>query len=74
MPMEPSKLRQIHDCLDRIAKRLDQIEAQRVFDDAEDDLEELLESGETFPAPQQPFSDGAPQRIHGEPSKKDLFG
>ena len=69
MPFTKSRLQKINDCLDMMSKRLDQIEAQRVCDDAEDDEDELLESGETFPTPQQPFSDSPPEHIHNQPEE-----
>jgi hypothetical protein len=69
VPFSKERLQKINDCLDMMARRLDQIEAQRACDDAEDDEEELLESGETFPTPQQPFSDSPPEKIHGSPEE-----
>jgi hypothetical protein len=67
--------------LDRMIAKADAWLTQReqeqaACQDAEDGkLEEDLSHGNTMPvAPSAPFSDGAPQRIHGEPSKKDVFG
>jgi hypothetical protein len=74
MAFTPSKLRQIHDCLDRMSKRMDEIEERRIRDDAEDcELEEELAAGNTMPvAPSAPFAHSPPAHIHGEP-KRDLF-
>jgi hypothetical protein len=74
MAFTPSKLRQIHDCLDRMAKRLDEAEERRIRDDAEDKIAELRE-GNTQPTPTQPFSDSPPERIHGEGREdQDFWG
>ena len=69
MAFTPSTLRQIHDCLDRISKRLDEAEERRTREDAEEDheLEEERAEGNTMPvAPSAPFADSPPEKIHGE--------
>ena len=59
MAFTPSKLRQIHDCLDRMSKRMDEMEEEQlVRHDADDrEREEELRKGNTMPTPTQPFSD-----------------
>jgi hypothetical protein len=76
VPLTKSQLQRFNDCLDVMSKRMDEMEAQRQarWDSEDRELEEELARGNTMPTPTPPFSDGAPQRIHGEPSKKDLFG
>ena len=69
MAFTPSTLRQIHDCLDRMSKRMDEMEANRQARwDAEDrQLEEELAHGNTMPvAPSAPYADSPPEKIHGE--------
>jgi hypothetical protein len=62
MPIEPSKLQQILDSVDRLlASNKEKLRTDFYNRDCDDPLH----------APKQaPFSDGAPQRIHGE-GKKD---
>jgi hypothetical protein len=72
VPFSKARLQKINDCLDMMARRLDQIEAQRARDDAEDDLEELEEEQFTNPLdapPSAPFADSPPEKIHGQPEE-----
>jgi hypothetical protein len=68
MAFTPSKLRQIHDCLDRMSKRMDEMEEEQlVRHDADDrELEEELAKGNTMPTPTHSFSDSPPEKIHGK--------
>jgi hypothetical protein len=67
MPVDRSQLRRI---IDKLETWMDQVEEQRAREDAaENEKEQLVDP---LAAPQQPFSDGAPQMIHGE-GKRDLF-
>ena len=73
MAFTPSKLRQIHECLDRMSKRMDEMEVnQNAHHDTEDrELEDEPVEGNTMPvAPSAPFADSPPSHIHGE-SKED---
>ena len=77
VPLTKSRLQRINDCLDMMSKRLDEIEEQRIREDAEDEIEALrgerLENPLEAP-PNAPFySDSPPAHIHGAP-KRDLFG
>ena len=78
MPVDRSQLRRMIDKMETALSIMErqQVARQKVLDDECDD--ELLEEGNTFPIPEQPFSDGTPQSIHGapdlKPSKRDLFG
>ena len=67
MPLNYSLLKKINDCLDMMSKRLDELEARRARNDALEDLddEEGYDITNPLEAPQQPFSDSPPQRIHG---------
>jgi hypothetical protein len=72
VPFSKERLQKINDCLDMMARRLDQIEAQRARDDAEDELEELEEEQFTHPLdapPSAPFADSPPEKIHGQPEE-----
>jgi len=69
--VDGSQLQRMIDSMERALTRMEEEQAAR--HDAEDcELEEELAEGNTVPvAPSAPFySDGAPQRIHGESSKK----
>jgi hypothetical protein len=62
--------------LDRMISKMDAWLTQREQEqaaryDAEDrEKEEELARGNTMPTPTQPFSDGAPERIHGQPDQE----
>jgi hypothetical protein len=58
MPMERSKLRQIHDCLDRMSDWMDQVEARRDAEEREELEEEQLVNPLEAPS-NAPFNDGA---------------
>jgi hypothetical protein len=69
--VDRSQLRRMIGSMERALTRME--EEQQARHDAEDrELKEELARGNTMPTPTQPFSDGAPQRIHGE-GKRDLF-
>lgn len=65
MPIPVSKLKQLLDCMDSLITRLDALEKRRARNDEVEDRDEEID--DPLDAPQQPFSDGAPRRIHGEP-------
>jgi hypothetical protein len=71
MPLSKSQLQRINDCLDMMSKRLDEAQERRIREDADDrQLEEDMREGNTMPIPAQPFSDGAPEKIHGQPDQE----
>lgn len=79
--VERSQLQRIIDQMEDIVNRLDTLQKRRArndaledLDDDEEDIEEEYDVTDPLAAPQQPFSDSPPQRIHGEPFKRDLFG
>ena len=65
MAFTPSTLRQIHDCLDRMSKRMDEMEANRQArwdsEDRERDITNPLDAPSNAP-----FSNSPPSHIHGE--------
>ena len=65
MSIPASKLRQLLDCMDSLATRLDALEKRRARNDEVEDRDEEID--DRLDAPQQPFSDSPPQRIHGIP-------
>ena len=65
MPIERARLDRMIAPMDAWLQRRDREIAEGTYYD--DDCDEDLEEGNTFPVPTQaPFSDGAPERIHGE--------
>jgi hypothetical protein len=76
MPLDRSQVGRMIDSMERALTRMEQNQEAR--HDAEDreqeeDCDDELAEGNTFPTPKQPpFSDGAPQRIHGT-GREDLF-
>jgi hypothetical protein len=75
MPLTKAELQRINDCIDMMDAWLTQRDLQiatgTYYDD--DDEDEELAEGNTIPTPTQPFSDGPPERIHGEGRKDQGF-
>ena len=69
MPLDRTKVDRMITMMDAWLTQKEREQAAGICDD---DKEEELARGNTMPTPTQPFSDGAPEKIHGQ-SDQELW-
>jgi len=71
MPIDKSRVDRMITMMDDFLKQREEDRLNGYDDDDDEDCDDILNP---LAAPTNaPFSDSPPERIHGEPSKKDLF-
>jgi hypothetical protein len=70
MPIEKAKILKLIEMMDAFLKNRDQGIAEGTYYDDDEDKDCELAEGNTMPTPTQPFSDGTPEKIHGQPDQE----
>ena len=72
--VDRSQVRRMIDSMERALTRMEEEQAAR-HDSEDRESENELAEGNTMPVPTQPFSDEAPEKIHGEGREdQDFWG